>query len=211
MPKQHQTDHGAELQNAFDRWDHYYEHGGRDPNYADGYNMNHLRRQIQIHRKHLEDNPTLFGFPDIYSREVPSEVDPDYMARPDEIRAAAKASLEAYRADSSYQFILAHRDEIPEKVLSKISFGAVQGYVIGLEHAISKDNLVDMRRHERPDGYLDSFESCVRRMREFMSGGIDSSDIHSNDESEDEGAEEGFDEDFDEEPEQNFGGMTMTM
>ena len=89
--------------------------------------------------------------------------------------------------------------------------GAKQEDAAGLEHAIAEDNLVDMRRHERPDGYLDSFASCAQRMQEFMLGGMDSVNIHSNDESEDEDVEEGFDENFDEEPEQEFGGMTMEM
>jgi hypothetical protein len=54
-----------------------------------------------------------------------------------------------------------------------------------------------MRRHERPDGYLDSFISCAQRMREFMY--------------DDEDFEEDFDEELCEEPEHEFGGMTMTM
>ena len=211
MRKEQQPDYAAELRKAYDQWDYYNEHGGCDPTYADGYNMNHLRRHIQFHRKQIEENLNLFGYPEIYYREVPPEVDPNYMARSDEIRVAARASLEAYRAYPNYQFIIDHRDEIPEKMQSKLSIGAVLGYVIGLEHAITKGNLVDMRRHERPDGYLDSFASCARRMQDFMSGGMDSADIHPNDEPDDEDVEEGFGEDFDEEPEQKFGGMTMTM
>ena len=203
MPKQHQIDHAAALEKDFERWDELYQHGGRDPGYADGVGLNLVRRHIMIDRKHLEDNPTLFGFPEAYYRDVPPEVDPDYMARPDEIRAAAKASLAAYRADSHHQFILAHRDEIPEKMQSKLYIGAVLGYVSGLERAIAEDDLVSMRRHEYAERYLDSFESCTQRMREFLADGLETAEEAAIDEPED--------EDFDEEPEQEFGGMTMTM
>ena len=87
--------------------------------------LNLVRRHIQIDRKNLEENPPLFGLPDCYFREVPPEVAPGYMARPDEIRAAARAFLEAYCADTSYLFILAHRDEIPPKKQEKMYVHAV--------------------------------------------------------------------------------------
>jgi len=215
MPKQHQPDYAAELEKDFARWDYLYEHGGRDPGYADGVGLNLVRRHIMIDRGRLEDNPTLFGFPACYYREIPPEVDPGYMARPDEIRAAARASLEAYHADPDYQYILSHRDEIPPKLQDKMYIGAVLGYVSGLEHAIAEDDLVAMRRHESPAGYLDSFESCARRMQEFLSDGIDSADAPAPDEQEDEDIDDCYGEEcgegFDEEAEQGFGGMTMRL
>jgi len=215
MPRKHQTDYAAALEKDFERWDYLYEHGGRDPGYADGVGLNLVRRHIMIGRRNLEENLTLFGFPEIYYRELPPEVDNNFMARPGEIRAAARASLETYLADPDYQYILAHRDEIPEKMQNKMYIGAVLGYVSGLEHAIAEDDLVAMRRHERPDGYLDSFVYCVQRMYDFISRGMDSADAQTDDEPEDEGFEEELDEDygegFNEEAEQGFGGMRMSM
>jgi len=214
MRREHQPDYAAALQNDFARWDYLYEHGGQDPGYADGVGLNLVRRHIQIDRKNLEENPTLFGLPDCYYREVPPEVAPGYMAQPDEIRAAAQASLEAYRADPSYLFIIEHREEIPEKMRCKMYIDAVLGYAAGLERAIAEDDLVSMRRHEHPAGYLDSFASCARRMQEFLSGGMDSADASAPDEPEDEDFDDDYDEDcgedFDED-EQGFGGMTMRM
>jgi len=203
MPRQHQPDYAAAVEKDFARWDYLYEHGGRDPGYADGVGLNLVRRHIMIDRGRLEDNPTLFGFPACYYREVPPEVDPGYMARPDEIRAAAKASLEAYHADPDYLFILAHRDEIPLKMQCKMYIGAVLGYASGLESAIAEDDLVAMRRHEHADSYLSSFESCARRMHEFLSDGMEIADAPTPDEPEDEDFDDGYDEDcgehFDEE------------
>ena len=214
MRREHQTDYAAALEKDFERWDYLYEHGGRDPGYADGVGLNLVRRHIIHDRRNLVDNPTLFGFPECYYRKVPPEVDPGYMARADEIRTAAKASLEAYRADPSYLFVVGHRDEIPEKMRCKMYIDAVLGYAAGLERAIAEDDLVAMRRHEDPDSYLPSFESCARRMRDFLSGGMDSADAPAPDEPEDEDFDEDYDEDcgedFDEDR-QEFGGMTMKM
>ena len=147
MPRKQQTDHAAELQKAFDRWDHYYTNGGQDPFYTDGYNMQGIRGQILYHRRQLEENPTLFGFPEIYHREVPPEVDRGYMARPDEIRAAARTSLEAYRADPDYQFILEHRDEIPVKLQKKKNKNSVQD-LIGIK---GFSNYTEMRLKKSPN------------------------------------------------------------
>jgi len=214
MPRQHQTDYAAELQNDFDRWDYLYEHGGRDPGYTDGVNLNLVRRHIMIGRRRIEENLNLFGYPEIYSREVPPEVDPGYMARPDEIRVAAQISLDTYLTDPHYQFILTHRDEIPEKMQKKMYIDAVLGYAAGLERAIVEEDLVVMRRHDHASGYLESFESCAQRMQDFLSGGMDSADVPTPDEPMDEGFDDEYDEEYGEdfdEDEQDFGGMTMRM
>ena len=212
MPRKQQTDPATELEKAFARWDDIYENGCNDPFWPDGMNLNLVRNHIIYYRALLEETPTLFGFPEIYNREVPPEVPQSYMARPDEIRAAAGASLEAYRADPDYQFIVDHREEIPEKMRGKLSVDVATRYVAGLELAIAKDNLVDMRRHECPDNYLGS---CAQGMRDFLSDGMDFADTPTPGEQEDEDYDEelGEDlgEDFAEEPEQGFGGMSMKM
>jgi hypothetical protein len=73
-----------------------------------------------------------------------------------------------------------------------------------------------MRRHEHAGNYLDSFESCARRMRDYLQGdSMETVDVQAFDEPDDEGFEDGFDEDYYEdcfeEAEEEFGGMTMTM
>jgi len=177
-------------------------------------NANLVRNHIIYHRMQLEETPTLFGFPEAYYREVPPEMEPGYVARAIEIRAAAKASLEAYRADPDYHFILSHQDNIPEKMRGKLSVDIVLGYVTGLEGAIAEDDLVAQRRHRNADPYHSDFISCAQRMREFMSGSMETADDSALDEPDDEDCDEELDEvdgdDFDED-EQEFGGMTMKM
>jgi len=211
MPRKQPTDHAAALEKAFARWDDIRENGCDDPFWPDGVNMNLCRNHVIYHRMQLEETPTLFGFPEIYNRPVPPEVDPKYVARADEIRAAARASLEAYRADPDYQFILTRHDEIPPKARDKMLVGYAMNTVIGLENAIAKDVLVSMRRHGQPDSALKTFKNCAGQMRDFFSGGMDSVAGPALDEPEDEGFNEELDEDFDEDPEQEFSGMTMKM
>ena len=206
MPKKKpQIDYAAELQKDHDRWTHIYEHGSSDPFWEDGMGLYLVRNHIINDRCRIEENYAPEDYPDIYFKEIPPEMDRDYMARPDEIRAAAKVSLARYKADPNYQYILRHQYDFSLKTQKKLCIDAVIGYATGLEHYIKTDSLVDMRRHERAETYLKSFEDCVRRMQEtpaeevqlslfsFSAGGFDKPD------------EDDFDEDEDEE----FGGMTM--
>jgi hypothetical protein len=88
------------------------------------------------------------------------------MARADEIRAAAKITLEKYKADPNYLYIVKHYKDFTPKTRAKLYIDNVIGYVTGLEGYIKEDKLVDMRRHEHYERYSDSFESCARKMQQ---------------------------------------------
>ena len=103
--KQQQKDYTAEIQKSFDRWDHLNVHGGSDPTWTDGVNMNLVRNHILYGKREIEENMTPLLYPEIYYRDTPPEVDRDYMARADEIRVNAKRSLEAYKVDPDYQYL----------------------------------------------------------------------------------------------------------
>jgi hypothetical protein len=204
--KKQQEDYAAELQKCHDRWHFLYEYGGSDPFWSDGCNMELVRNHCHYYRRLIEENYAPEDYPPVYSKELPPEVDREYMARPDEIRAAATASLAAYKADPDYEYIRRHRDDFSPKTIKKLSIDNVLNYAAGLEHAIANDDLIAMRRHERPDGYLESFASCVQRMREappeevqlnlfsFSAGGDASTD----------------EDDYNEEPDEEYGGISMT-
>ena len=201
MKKKQQIDYAVELQKDHDRWTYLYTHGGSDPFWPDGMGLFLKRNHILNDRLHIEQTMSPEEYPEIYYKEVPPEVDRDYMARPDEIRAAAKASLARYKADQNYQYILQHQDDFTPKTKQKLYIESVLGYVSGLEYSIKQDDLVAMRRHERPDGYLESFESCVRRMQETPVEDVQISLFSFSGD----GVAEPDDEDEDEE----FGGMIM--
>lgn len=81
----------------------------------------------------------LFGFPEEYYQDLPPEVDPDYMARANEIRTNAQASLAQYRADPDYQYLCSRIDTLAPKDIEKTSIRSVVNYATGLEQAIMED------------------------------------------------------------------------
>jgi hypothetical protein len=163
--KKKQEDYGLELQEAYDRWEYIYTRGGSDPFHTDGVNLNLVRNHISYYREKIEETMPPENYPAAYFKELPPETDRNYMARSDEIRAAARASLAKYKADKNYKYLLLHRDDFTQKTRDTLRIDAVIGYVTSLEQYIEKDSLVDMRRHENGERYLNSFEECVLRMQ----------------------------------------------
>jgi hypothetical protein len=164
--KKQQEDYGDNLQAAHDRWENLYEHGGADPFWPDGGNLNLVRNHILYYRSKIEESMPQGSYPAVYFKEVPQKVDPTYMARADEIRAAAKASLSKYLADPDYLYIVRHYDDLSPKTREKLRIDNVIGYATGLERSIQEDKLVDMRRHEDCERYLPAFRECADRMRQ---------------------------------------------
>jgi hypothetical protein len=164
--KKQPEDYAAELQKAHERWAHIYEHGSSDRNWEDGMGLYLVRNHIAYYRRKIEETMSPEAYPEVYFKALPPEVERNFMARPDEIRAAARASLALYKVDPNYQYIRRHRDDFTPKTRQKLSADNVLGYKTGLEHAIAEDDLVTMRRHENPESYLESFAACARRMQE---------------------------------------------
>jgi hypothetical protein len=206
VKKKPQEDYAAELQKCHDRWQYLYEHGGSDPFWSDGCNLGLVRNHCLYYRCLIEENYAPEDYPAVYFKDIPPEVDKDYMAAPDEIRAEARKSLAAYKADPNYQYIRQHRDDFSPKTQKKLSVGNILGYVSGLESDIAGDRLVDMRRHRTPDSPLRSFADCARKMRELppeevqmtlfslSAGGVE---------------DEPDDEDYDEELDEEYAGISM--
>ena len=165
--KKVQEDYGKSLLESYAQWRHLYENGGQDPGWPDGVNINLVRNHIIYYKKQIDENMTLEGYPEAYHWGLPPLVPSDYMARPDEIREAARVSLARYLADPDYQFLCARVDSLDPKQANKISIHNVIGYAAGLETAIQKDDLVTMRRHRIADSYLSSFVSCAQRVRDL--------------------------------------------
>ena len=157
-----------ELEKAYAQWESLYKQGGSDPFYPDGVNLNLVRNHILYFKRQIEETQPLYKNSEAYQRELPPQVEDSYMARAEEIRTHAKAALAAYRSDPYYQYLLHHREELDDAGLKKTSIQAVLNYAQGLETAIRQDDLVTMRRHERPDRYLDSFRFCAVKVREVL-------------------------------------------
>ena len=159
------VDFAAALENSFARWDFIHEHGCSDPFWADGVNINLVRNHIMYYKQQLSEEATLFLLPKAYYREVPPEVDNNYMARPDEIRQNAARSMQIIDADENLKFVQQQSVHLTEKQLKQLCVPAILGYAENLRRAISEDDLLTMRRYENPNGYLESFQSAAQKLR----------------------------------------------
>lgn len=164
--REREPDYAAELEKSFQLWDKLYTKGGSDPFWSDGVNLNLVRNHIIGYKEQLAAREnTLLGLPDIYYRETPPEVDKDYMARPDEIRANARKAMEIIDADENLKFIREQSASLSEQQIKRWCIPAIINYAENLRRAIAEDDLITMRRYEHPDGYLDSFKTAARKIK----------------------------------------------
>ena len=159
------TDYAAELEKEYARWDEVFTRGGSDPFWTDGVNLELTRNHILHYKEQLakQDN-SLFGLPDIYYRETPPEVDPNYMARPDEIRENARKAMKIIDADENLKFVWEQAPHLSEAQYKQFCIAAVINYAENLRRAIAEDDLIIMRRYENPERYLESFEAAAQRI-----------------------------------------------
>lgn len=192
------VDYGAELENLYKRWEHLYEHGGSDPFWSDGVNANMIKNQIIYCKNKIENENSLFLLPDVYYRDIPPELPNNYMARPDGIRENARKAMAIIDANEDLKFVREQSKNLSEKELKRLCIPAIIGYAENIHRAVAEDDLLTMRRYERPDGYLDSFRSAAEKLRSlnFSENNIGQlSDYEAEDEEEFGGmAEEEFDE-----------------
>lgn len=164
--RNHETDYAAELENEYAWWDEVFTKGGSDPFWTDGVNLELIRNHILYYKEQLaKQENSLFGLPDVYYRELPPEVDHNYMARPDEIRANARKAMEIIDADENLKFVREQSASLSEKQLKQWCIPAIINYAENLRRAIAADNLLTMRRYEHLDSFLESFESAALKIR----------------------------------------------
>lgn len=159
------VDYGSELENLYKRWDYLYEHGGSDPFWSDGVNANMIKNQIVYCKNKIENENSLFLLPDAYYKDIPPELPNNYMARPDEIREDARKAMSIIDTDENLKFVCEQSKNLSEKELKRLCIPAIIGYAENIRRAIVDDDLLTMRRYERPDRYLDSFRSAAEKLR----------------------------------------------
>ena len=168
--KNRKTDYAVTLENDYARWDKLFTKGGSDPSWSDGVNLNLVRSQIIYDKQKLaERESSLFGLPEIYYREIPPEVDNNYMARPDEIRENARKAMEIIDADENLKFVREQSASLSEQQIKQWCIPAIINYAENLRRAIAADDLIIMRRYEHLDSYIESFESVAIRIRDPQS------------------------------------------
>ena len=158
-----------ELQNCFSQWDYLREHGGSDPFWSDGVNLNLLRNHIIFTKRELEHAiPLEAARPEIYYREIPPEVRDDYYVNSGKIRDEARRNLEKYLSNEDFQYLLLNLPGVTHEEEKATSIKNVVGYVRGLAYSIKEGDMNTMRRHVLGyDGYVESFASCAKKLRKF--------------------------------------------
>lgn len=171
MAKKKKVDYEAELIWEYEHWEYLKEYGGSDPHYDDGVNMNLTRNHIIYIKKEMEKDygQDMGKYPEVYFRELPPEVEGQYIARADEIRNKATESLGIYLTDANFQYLLCNRKLLNKKEADNTCINYVLGYVSGLAGALKSDDLITMRRHVfRPESYQESFAGCAEKVKQLL-------------------------------------------
>jgi len=159
------------LKDRAEHWKYLRDHGGQDPFYSDGCNMQLTRNHIIGCKRQIKELAEETGqdLPEEYSGiETPPEVGINYMANPDQIRADARAALKRYRENEDYIFLRDHMHDLTEQELKETYIPQVLGYISRLEEDINADNLIAMRRGGQYGRYEEAFTEKRRKYEEII-------------------------------------------
>ncbi len=152
-----------------DRWKRYEDlrmHGGSDPFWTDGVNMNLCRNQIMYLRKRVEEELELDSYPEEYFMGIPEEVNDNYMTDPDGIRNKAVAALEVLKENQDFRYMRGKLGKDLSKEAGQC-MNPVQ-YVLGMEEAIRRDDLLAMRRCQDPGYYVKYLRESRKKLDEIL-------------------------------------------
>lgn len=134
------------LREDYARWDDLHEHGGHDPNWPDGCNLQLVRNHIISDKVRIEQEMDPKDYPEEYFQPLPPDVPVGYMANPDQIISRAKKAIAVIQASKDYAWISEHMydPEIPKAERQKMA--AVMGRIgDGMMAAANGDDLVRLR------------------------------------------------------------------
>lgn len=157
---------GKEIQNSRKRYEDLRVHGGSDPFWSDGVNMNLCRNHIMYFRKQIESELDPENYPEEYFLEIPEEVSSNYMADPDGIRNRSTAALEVLKENQDFQYLRSKLSGNLEKEANQC-MNPVH-YVLWMEDAIRRDDLVVMRRCKDPEYYVKYLRESRKKLDEIL-------------------------------------------
>jgi len=167
MGKKPKEDYGMSLQKAYESWNYLREHGGNDPFYEDGVNMNLVRNHIIYYKRKLEEQNG--PFPECYYRKIPPETDMNYVTNSGEIKDLAREAMDAYLDSENLQYLYQAVNYMTREEKKATCIVNVTGYAINLARAIRENDVVTMRRHAYgKENYLSSFAECAEKVRQLQ-------------------------------------------
>lgn len=161
---------GKEIRDNLERYEYLRVHGGSDPFWSDGANMNLCRNHAIYLRSRVETDLDPEYYPEEYSLEIPEEVDNNYMADPDGIRSRTKAALEVLKENQDFQYLKSKLsgdlDKESDQCMNPVR------YVLGVEDAVRRDDLVVMRRCQDPEYYVKYLRESRKKLDEILGSPI---------------------------------------
>ena len=157
---------GKEIRDNLERYEYLRVHGGSDPFWSDGVNMNLCRNHAIYLRSRVETDLDPEYYPEEYSLEIPEEVDNNYMADPDGIRSRTKAALEVLKENQDFQYMKSKLsgdlDKESDQCMNPVR------YVLGVEDAVRRDDLVVMRRCQDPEYYVKYLRDSRKKLEVIL-------------------------------------------
>ena len=161
---------GKEIRDSRKRYEDLRVHGGSDPFWSDGANMNLCRNHVMYFRKQVETELDPENYPEEYFLEIPAEVSVHYMADPDGIRSRSTAALEVLKENQDFQYLRSKLSGDLDKETSQC-MNPVR-YVLGMEDAIRRDDLVVMRRCQDPEYYVKYLRESRKKLDKILGSPI---------------------------------------
>lgn len=136
---------GKEIRDNLERYEYLRAHGGSDPFWSDGVNMNLCRKHVIYLRSRVETDLDPEYYPDEYDLEIPKE-NQDFQY----LRNKLSGDL----------------DKESDQCMNSVR------YVLGLEDAIRRDDLVVMRRCQDPEYYVKYLRESRKKLDEILGSPI---------------------------------------
>ncbi len=165
-------DYSKDFQDEYRRWEYLKDHGGSDPFWPDGCNMNLVRNHIIYLRKEVEENLSPGEYPEEYFKDLPHKVEEGYMVNPDLIRKRAREQMAFIEENEDYKYMRKERQNENKK--NAILFKPV-ATINGLKDFIKSDNLVEMRRINA-EYYISWLRGCRKKYEETKT--MDPEELH---------------------------------
>ena len=174
-----------ELTLAHARWIKLYKYGGYDPFYADGMGLNLSRNHIIYFKRLMEElmeeekTTRLFSsneFPEIYYREIPPEMDYNYMANPEAIRERAREQIALYEQDENFKYLVNIKDTLfPDHQRTReLKHTNLPYYplmqLVNYKKSYEEDDLVSMLRefHTDYEKKKEDWKQYVEEIKSFL-------------------------------------------
>lgn len=165
MGKKKERDWATELERSFELWTELNTKGGDNPGYSDGANMNLIRNHILYYKDQLL-RAQHKQLPEIYYKEIPPEVDNQYMAKGEEILREAKTMYCQIQASADYQFLLSMERDLDPNQTEQLEAIDIIERIERLKKAINDRDYIVMRRLVREGVDWEKVKSKVEILSE---------------------------------------------